>query len=146
MLSGPPDSCNILLLNVRYVSSERIIPMQGSGECIRLKLSSSKSDRYFSIETNKEAGHTQNLESSRSEPSGQPQNRRHQRKRDGIIPSRFIVSLRAKALRRNGYSVSDCPKEWITTPERSFGSNHVVLGGMIFPVSAMSISCFIETG
>ena len=37
-------------------------------------------------------------------------------------------------------------KEWITTPERSLGSNHVVLGGMMLPVSAMSISCFIETG
>ena len=36
--------------------------------------------------------------------------------------------------------------EWITTPERSFGSNHVVLGGMMLPVSAMSISCFIDTG
>ncbi len=30
--------------------------------------------------------------------------------------------------------------EWITTPERSFGSNHVVLGGIMLPVSAMSIS------
>ena len=37
-------------------------------------------------------------------------------------------------------------KEWITTPERSLGSNHVVLGGMMLLVSAMSISCFIETG
>lgn len=36
--------------------------------------------------------------------------------------------------------------EWITTPERSLGSNHVVFGGMILPVSAMSISCCIETG
>lgn len=36
--------------------------------------------------------------------------------------------------------------ECITTPERSFGSNHVVFGGIIFPESAMSISCFIETG
>lgn len=36
--------------------------------------------------------------------------------------------------------------EWITTPERSLGSNHVVFGGMMLPVSAMSISCFIETG
>lgn len=36
--------------------------------------------------------------------------------------------------------------EWITTPERSLGSNHVVLGGMILPESAMSISCFIDTG
>lgn len=35
---------------------------------------------------------------------------------------------------------------WMTSPERSFGSNHVVLGGMMFPVSAISINCFIETG
>lgn len=41
-----------------------------------------------------------------------------------------------------GYS----SKEWITTPERSLGSNHVVLGGMMFPVSAMLMSCCIETG
>lgn len=44
--------------------------------------------------------------------------------------------------RTDGYS----SKEWITTPERSFGSNHVVLGGMILPVSAMLMSCCIETG
>ena len=35
---------------------------------------------------------------------------------------------------------------WITSPERSLGSNQVVLGGMILPVSAMSMSCFIDTG
>lgn len=35
---------------------------------------------------------------------------------------------------------------WMTSPERSFGSNQVVLGGMMLPVSAMSISCFIVTG
>ena len=35
---------------------------------------------------------------------------------------------------------------WITRPERSLGSNHVVLGGMMLPVSAMSMSCFIDTG
>ena len=34
----------------------------------------------------------------------------------------------------------------ITSPERSFGSNHVAFGGMIFPLSAMSIICCIETG
>ena len=34
----------------------------------------------------------------------------------------------------------------ITTPERSFGSNHVVFGGMMLPVSAMLMSCCIETG
>ena len=36
--------------------------------------------------------------------------------------------------------------EWITTPERSLGSNHVVLGGMMLPVSAISINCCIDTG
>ncbi len=36
--------------------------------------------------------------------------------------------------------------EWITTPERSFGSNHVVFGGTTLPVSAMLMSCCIETG
>ena len=36
--------------------------------------------------------------------------------------------------------------ECITTPERSLGSNHVVFGGMMLPVSAMLISCCIETG
>ena len=40
----------------------------------------------------------------------------------------------------------DYTSSWITRPERSFGSNHVVFGGMMLPVSAMSISCFIETG
>ncbi len=42
-----------------------------------------------------------------------------------------------------GYSSAN---EWITIPERSFGSNQVVFGGMMFPVSAMSINCCIETG
>ena len=37
-------------------------------------------------------------------------------------------------------------KLWITKPERSLGSNQVVLGGMILPVSAISINCFIVTG
>lgn len=32
------------------------------------------------------------------------------------------------------------------SPERSFGSNQVVFGGIMFPVSAISINCFIETG
>ena len=36
--------------------------------------------------------------------------------------------------------------EWITTPERSFGSNHVVFGGIMAPVSAMFISCSMLTG
>lgn len=35
---------------------------------------------------------------------------------------------------------------WITRPERNLGSNHVVFGGMILPLSAISISCFIDTG
>ncbi len=34
----------------------------------------------------------------------------------------------------------------ITRPLRSFGSNQVDLGGIIFPESAIVISCFIETG
>ena len=34
----------------------------------------------------------------------------------------------------------------MASPERSFGSNHVVLGGIIMPLSAMSVSCFMETG
>ncbi len=34
----------------------------------------------------------------------------------------------------------------MTSPERSFGSNQVVFGGMILPESAISISCFIDTG
>ena len=41
---------------------------------------------------------------------------------------------------------SPSAKEWITTPERSLGSNHVVFGGMMLPVSAMLMSCCIETG
>ena len=35
---------------------------------------------------------------------------------------------------------------WITSPERNLGSNQVVFGGIILPVSAISISCFIDTG
>lgn len=35
---------------------------------------------------------------------------------------------------------------WIASPLRSLGSNQVVFGGMIFPESAMSTSCFIDTG
>ena len=31
-------------------------------------------------------------------------------------------------------------------PERSFGSNQVALGGIILPLSAISIICFIDTG
>lgn len=31
-------------------------------------------------------------------------------------------------------------------PERSLGSNHVALGGMMLPESAIEISCFIDTG
>ncbi len=50
----------------------------------------------------------------------------------------------AYILHKRAYRYSS--NEWITTPERSFGSNHVVLGGMMLPVSAMSINCCIETG
>ena len=38
------------------------------------------------------------------------------------------------------------PSRWMARPERSFGSNQVVFGGMMLPLSAMSISCFMETG
>ena len=31
-------------------------------------------------------------------------------------------------------------------PERSLGSNHVVFGGIIMPLSAMSMSCAMDTG
>ena len=36
--------------------------------------------------------------------------------------------------------------ECSTNPLLSFGSNHVVFGGIILPVSAISISCFMVTG
>ena len=35
---------------------------------------------------------------------------------------------------------------WITSPERSFGSNHVAFGGIMLPESAISIICFMDTG
>lgn len=35
---------------------------------------------------------------------------------------------------------------WTISPLRSFGSNHVALGGMMFPLSAMSMICCMETG
>ena len=35
---------------------------------------------------------------------------------------------------------------WITKPDRNLGSNQVVLGGIMFPVSAISIICFMLTG
>lgn len=34
----------------------------------------------------------------------------------------------------------------IASPLRSFGSNQVVFGGIMLPESAISTSCFIETG
>ena len=43
-------------------------------------------------------------------------------------------------------SCRDYDSLWIASPERSFGSNHVVFGGMMLPESAMSTSCFMETG
>jgi len=33
---------------------------------------------------------------------------------------------------------------WITRPDLSFGSNQVVLGGMMLPVLAMSMICFFS--
>ena len=50
-------------------------------------------------------------------------------------------SKRNKVLFINVYTNS-C----ITNPDLNFGSNQVVFGGMIFPVSAIFISCFMETG
>ena len=44
------------------------------------------------------------------------------------------------------YLLYDHTNLWMTSPERSLGSNQVVLGGMMLPVSAMSMSCFIDTG
>lgn len=44
------------------------------------------------------------------------------------------------------YRISFYSSSCITSPERSFGSNQVVFGGIMFPVSAISINCFIETG
>ena len=44
------------------------------------------------------------------------------------------------------YLLYDYTSLWMTSPERSLGSNQVVLGGMMLPVSAMSMSCFIDTG
>ncbi len=50
--------------------------------------------------------------------------------------------IRTADLRRADYSSNEC----ITTPERSLGSNQVVFGGMILPVSAMWMSWDMETG
>ena len=35
---------------------------------------------------------------------------------------------------------------WMNNPDRSFGSNQVLFGGMICPASAMSINCANVTG
>ena len=35
---------------------------------------------------------------------------------------------------------------WMTRPLRSFGSNQVAFGGMILPLSAMSMICCMLTG
>ena len=37
-------------------------------------------------------------------------------------------------------------REWMARPLRSFGSNQVVFGGMMLPVSAMRMSWSMETG
>ena len=36
--------------------------------------------------------------------------------------------------------------EWMARPERSLGSNQVVFGGMMLPVSAMRMSWSMDTG
>lgn len=68
----------------------------------------------------------------------------HKKKRSGL--HRIALHFGLRTVRRSTVSYLPFSKEWITTPERSFGSNHVVFGGMMLPVSAMSISCCIETG
>ena len=47
---------------------------------------------------------------------------------------------------RRDFKYDSYSKVWITRPERSLGSNQVVFGGMMLPLSAISIICFIETG
>jgi phosphoserine aminotransferase len=44
------------------------------------------------------------------------------------------------------FSTFQSSRVCITNPERNLGSNQVVLGGIILPLSAISMSCFIETG
>ena len=46
----------------------------------------------------------------------------------------------------NSHSLNSQLSSWITNPERNFGSNHVVFGGIMFPLSAMSMICCIVTG
>lgn len=44
------------------------------------------------------------------------------------------------------YSQENQSSLWITRPERSLGSNQVVFGGMMLPVSAMLMSWSMVTG
>ncbi len=48
--------------------------------------------------------------------------------------------------RERGRIAYQSSREWMTSPDLSLGSNQVVLGGMMLPESAISMSCFIDTG
>ena len=75
----------------------------------------------------------------------------------GFVLSQVVDRQQHPEIARNTLQKKELPKrqlffnyfssnEWITTPERSFGSNQVVFGGMMLPVSAILMSCCIETG
>lgn len=71
---------------------------------------------------------------------------------DGVLPSAngkarpSADETRPASLYRPVDNANGQSSLCMTRPERSFGSNQVVLGGMILPESAISISCFIDTG
>lgn len=71
---------------------------------------------------------------------------------DGVLPSAngkarpSADETRPASLYRPVDNANGQSSLCMTSPERSFGSNQVVFGGMILPESAISISCFIDTG
>lgn len=71
---------------------------------------------------------------------------------DGVVPSAngkarpSADETRPASLYRPVDNANGQSSLCMTSPERSFGSNKVVFGGMILPESAISISCFIDTG
>lgn len=71
---------------------------------------------------------------------------------DGVVPSAngkarpSADETRPASLYRPVDNANGQSSLCMTSPERSFGSNQVVFGGMILPESAISISCFIDTG
>ncbi len=71
---------------------------------------------------------------------------------DGVLPSAngkarpSADETRPASLYRPVDNANGQSSLCMTRPERSFGSNQVVFGGMILPESAISISCFIDTG